>query len=144
MAKPQEGDTVKVHYTGRVLETGEEFDSTQESEPLEFTIGSDNVIPGFEDIVKNLEEGESETKEVKAKDAYGHRRDDMVAEVEKENFPDDIDLEEGMTLQLPQPDGEYVPVEVIEINEDTVTIDGNHELADQDLEFEVTLVEIVE
>lgn len=144
MAKPQEGDTVKVHYTGRVVETGEEFDSTEEDEPLEFTIGSDNVIPGFEEIVKSLEEGESETREVKAKDAYGSHRDDMIAQVEKENFPDDIDLEQGMTLQLPQPDGEYVPVKVIEVNEDTVTIDGNHELADQDLEFEVTLIEIEE
>lgn len=144
MAKAQEGDTVKVHYTGKIAESGEVFDSTEDTEPLEFTIGEEEVIPGFEELVTGLEEGDSNSGTIEPKNAYGQRRDDMIAEVEKDKFPDDLDLEVGKVLQLPQPDDTYVPVEIIEMGDDTITIDGNHELAGQDLEFEVELVEIVE
>jgi len=141
MAEAKQGDTVTVEYTGRVTETGEEFDST-EDEPLKFTIGEGNVLPGFAQAVIGMEEGDEVTEKISADNAFGPHRDDMIAEVDKEKFPDDIELEVGGVLQLPQPDGEYVPVVVKDISEDTVTIDGNHELAGKDLEFDIKLLEI--
>ncbi|MFB6182229.1 MAG: peptidylprolyl isomerase [Candidatus Magasanikbacteria bacterium] len=143
MAEAQEGDTVTVEYTGRVQESGEVFDSTdEEEEPLEFTIGEGNVLPGFERAIIGMEEGEEVTEEIDSDEAFGPHREDMIAEVEKDKFPEDIDLEVGGVLQLPQPDGEYVPVVVKEVGDETVTIDGNHELAGKDLKFDIKLVNI--
>lgn len=143
MAEAQEGDTVTVEYTGRVQETGEVFDSTDDQgEPLNFTIGDEDVLPGFGDAVIGMEEGDEVTEEIEAAEAFGPHQEDMVAEVEKDKFPEDVELEEGAVLQIPQPEGEHVPVVITEEKEDTVVIDGNHELAGQDLEFDIKLVDI--
>ena len=114
MAKAQEGDTVKVHYTGK-LDDGTEFDSSRSRKPLEFTIGKQMVIPGFENAVIGLTPGESVAVNIPVNDAYGPRLDQLVLEIEKTQLPDDIKLEIGAVLEMKRPDGKIVPVRVAKI-----------------------------
>lgn len=141
-AVAKNGDTVKVHYTGR-LEDGTVFDTSIGSEPLEFTLGQSQLIPGFEQAVIGMQVGESKTVTIPADEAYGPRRDDMVLEVDKDELPDDLEPEVGMYLQMNQGDGGMVVVTITEVSETTITIDANHPLAGQDLTFDIELVEIV-
>lgn len=141
MATAKSGDTVRVHYTGR-LDDGTVFDSSREREPLEFTVGSGNVISGFERAVEGMEVGEAREARIEADDAYGERRDDLVLDLPKEQVPDDMDIATGMRLELRQPDGQAVPVTVAEVGEESVTLDANHPLAGQPLTFELELVGI--
>lgn len=138
----QAGDTVKIHYTG-ILDDGSQFDSSQGREPLEFTLGSGQVIPGFDAGVTGMEVGESKTVRIPAAEAYGEKRDDMMLEVNREQIPAEIDVELGMGLALQGPDGRPTSVTVADISEDTVTLDANHQLAGEALTFELELVEIV-
>ena len=133
-----QGDTVRVHYTG-TLTDGTQFDSSAGREPLEFTLGSGQVIPGFDAGVTGMEPGESKTVMILAADAYGPRRPEMVLEVGHEQFPDDMVPEVGQQLQLSQPDGQAVVVTVTEVTDDGVLLDANHPLAGEDLRFELTL-----
>ncbi len=141
MSKAQKGDKVKVHYTGK-LDDGTVFDSSRKGEPLEFTLGSGEIIPAFEDNIVGMEEGEKKTFTIKAEDAYGPHREDLVIEVKKEEFPPDITPYEGQQLQLTQPDGHSFVVTVKEVKEDTVVLDANHPLAGKDLTFEVEVVKV--
>ncbi len=141
MATAKSGDTVRVHYTGR-LDDGTVFDSSREREPLEFTVGSGQVITGFERAVEGMEVGEAREARIEADDAYGERRDDLVLDLPKEQVPEDMEIAPGMRLELRQPDGQAVPVTVAEVGEQSVTLDANHPLAGQPLTFELELVEI--
>jgi peptidylprolyl isomerase len=141
MATAKRGDTVRVHYTGR-LDDGTVFDSSREREPLEFTVGEGQVITGFERAVEGMEVGEARETRIEADDAYGERRDDLVLDLPKEQVPEGMEIEPGMRLELRQPDGQAVPVTVAEVNEESVTLDGNHPLAGWALTFELELVEI--
>jgi len=141
MATASIGDTVRVHYTGR-LDDGTVFDSSREREPLEFTVGSGQVITGFERAVEGMEVGEAREARIEADDAYGERRDDLVLDLPKEQVPEDMEIAPGMRLELRQPDGQAVPVTVAEVGEQSVTLDANHPLAGQPLTFELELVEI--
>ncbi|HKJ94935.1 MAG TPA: peptidylprolyl isomerase [Gammaproteobacteria bacterium] len=141
MATAKSGDTVRVHYTGR-LDDGTVFDSSREREPLEFTVGSGQVITGFERAVEGMEIGEARETRVEADDAYGERRDDLVLDLPKEQVPEDMEIAPGMRLELRQPDGQAVPVTVAEVGDESVTLDANHPLAGQPLTFELELVEI--
>lgn len=144
MAEANQGDTVRVHYTGK-LNDESVFDSSYErDEPLEFTVGSQQVIPGFDDAVEGMEPGDTKEVHLEAEDAYGARQDDHVVEIEKERLPDDVEPEVGLRLQLQHEDGQTVPVTLTEIADDTVTLDANHPLAGEDLNFEIELVEIVD
>jgi peptidylprolyl isomerase len=136
------GDKVKVHYTGK-LEDGKIFDSSEGRDPLEFTIGQKQVLKKFEDSVDGLGIGESVTVNIPATEAYGVRQDNLVVQVPKINLPENLAPEIGMKLQTQTPDGEVMVVRIVEIGEDNITIDANHELADKDLQFEIKLVEIV-
>jgi peptidylprolyl isomerase len=136
--KARIGDTVKVHYTGR-LEDGTIFDSSIEREPLEFTIGREQIIPGFEDAVVGMKPGESKVAKVKSKDAYGPHRNEMVMAMELSKLPDDLDVHPGQQLQLNQHDGDSIPVRVIEVTNTKVTLDANHPLAGKDLTFDIML-----
>lgn len=142
MAKAKIGDKVKVHYTGK-LEDGTVFDSSVEGEPLEFTIGSGEIIPGFEDEIIGMEEGEKKTFTIPSDKAYGPHREELMLKVARDEFPPDIEPFEGQNLQLRQPDGQVFYVVVIEVDEKTVTLDANHPLAGKDLTFDVELVEIL-
>lgn len=135
-AVAKSGDTVKVHYTGR-LNDNTVFDTSVGSEPMEFTLGEGRLIPGFEQAVTGMQVGESKTVTIPVDEAYGQHRDDLIFEVERDKLPADIEPEVGM--QLPTSQG---VITIIEVSETTVKIDANHPLAGQDLTFDIELIEI--
>jgi peptidylprolyl isomerase len=141
MAQANAGDKVSIHYTGR-LDDGTVFDSSREREPLQFEVGSGQVIPGFDRAVAGMEEGEQKTVRIPAEEAYGSRRDDLLLEVEKSAFPPAIEPEVGQRLQMSQGPGQPAVVTVTEVAEDKVTLDANHPLAGQDLTFDLELVQV--
>ncbi|MBP6941266.1 MAG: peptidylprolyl isomerase [Syntrophorhabdaceae bacterium] len=141
MTEAKENDRVKVHYKGS-LQDGTVFDSSENRQPLEFTIGQGMVIPGFEKGVVGMCEGDTRVISIEAEDAYGAYRQDLVGVVEKSRIPEDIDLKIGMVLQVRSPEGSVTNVVVSAITDNDVTLDMNHPLAGKDLRFEVTLVEI--
>lgn len=142
MATAEQGDTVRVEYTGK-LQDGTVFDSSEDTEPLEFTLGDEAVIPGFEEAVDGLEEGESVTTTLEPEMAYGERRDDLVFQVDRSDIRDDIELEVGDELEIHGRDGNTFPALVQELGDDKVTLDANHPLAGRTLVFEIELVEVV-
>lgn len=141
MSQAKTGDTVKIHYTG-TLDDGTQFDSSKGREPLEFEVGSGQVIPGFDQAVKGMEVGEQKTINIQPEDAYGPRHEQMVQEVPRSALPDDIEPEEGMALRAQQPDGQVINLKVTEVSEETITVDANHPLAGEALNFDIELVEI--
>ena len=142
MSKAASGDTVRVHYKGTLSE-GEVFDSSEGKDPLEFTLGESQVIPGFEKTVQGMEEGETRKTTIVAAEAYGEPRSDLRIQMPREQFPEGVDPEVGQQLGLQQPDGRTVPVRVVEVGSEKVTLDANHPLAGKDLTFEIQLVEVV-
>ena len=134
------GKTVKVHYKG-TLNDDSVFDSSEGRDPLEFQLGSGQVIPGFDAAVQQMEVGSTTTIKIPSAEAYGEVRQDMIAMIPHEQFPEDLNPQVGQTLQLKTPQG-ALPVSVVEIKDEGVIIDGNHPLAGQDLTFELTLVEV--
>lgn len=141
MAKAKNGDKVSVHYTGKLFD-GEVFDSSAEREPLEFTLGSGSIIPGFEKAVAGMQPGETITTTITADQAYGRRREELVLEVGREKLPADLKPEVGQQLQMSSKDGRSTPVYVVGVTDDNVKLDANHPLAGKDLTFEIELVEI--
>ncbi len=141
MAQAKAGDQVKVHYTGK-LEDGTVFDSSEGRAPLSFTLGQGQVIPGFEEAVTGLTQGESRTTKIPPAQAYGAHNAEMVMAVDRGQMPPDLDPEVGHQLQLTLQNGQQVPVVVAEVTEETVTIDANHPLAGKALVFDIELVEI--
>lgn len=142
MSKVKDGDTVKVHYTGK-LEDGSVFDSSVERDPLEVTLGEGKLIPGFENAVVGLAVGDKTSANIASTDAYGERREDLEVSIERDQLPEEIEPEVGMQLQLNQPNGQPVPVQIIKVEDENITIDANHPLAGKDLTFDIELVEIV-
>jgi peptidylprolyl isomerase len=142
MAQVKDGDKVKVHYHGK-LRSGETFDSSQGREPLEFTVGSGQVIKGFDNGVMGMNVGDKKTVEIPVGDAYGEKSQEMIIEFPKNQFPPDMNPEEGMQLMMNNGAGQSFPVTVTEVKEESVILDANHPLAGQDLIFDLELVEIV-
>lgn len=142
MTDAKAGDTVRIHYTG-TLSDGSTFDSSAGREPLEFTLGSGQVIPGFDAAVTGMAVGETKTVDIPSDQAYGAHNPDGKQAIPREMIPDDIELELGTRLQVQTPDGRPVAVTVTELNDTEVVLDANHPLAGQDLTFEIELVEIV-
>jgi peptidylprolyl isomerase len=141
MTKASSGDTVKVHYTGK-LDDGTVFDSSRDREPLEFTLGGGQVIPGFEEAVRDMEEGEETTVTIPPEEAYGQRQDQAVIEVAREQLPDEIKPEVGMQLEVLSAGGGSFPARITEVNDRTITLDANHPLAGEQLTFEIELVAV--
>ena len=141
MMKTKNGDKVKVHYTGK-LEDGEVFDSSRDSQPLEFTVGEGNVIPGFDKAVLDMEVGEKKSVEIAPDEAYGPRREELVVAVERSEIPSHIEPSIGQRLQMKQPEGEPVNLVITDMNDETVTLDANHPLAGMTLLFDVEMMEI--
>ncbi len=142
MTAAKSGDTVRVHYTGK-LSDGTVFDSSEGREPLEFVLGENQVIAGFDRAVTGMKAGDEVTVTIPVDQAYGTRRDNLVIQVDKSQFPANITPEVGMSLRMQQPDGSTVRVQVTDVEEKKVTLDANHPLAGEDLTFEIELVEIV-
>lgn len=141
MAQAKQGDTVKVHYTGR-LDDGSVFDSSVKGEPLEFKIGDKQIIPGFEDGVIGMNPGDSKTIKITADKAYGPCRKDLISDVERGKFPSDINPEIGQQLEVHQGDHRSAVVTVTSVSDSTITLDANHPLAGKDLTFDIQLIEI--
>jgi peptidylprolyl isomerase len=142
MSQAQAGDTVRIHYTGK-LDDGTQFDSSAGREPLEFALGQGQVIPGFDKAVQGMNPGESKSVRIPAEDAYGPRHEQLVQEVPKTALPDDLQPAVGMPLQAQGADGQVVQLVVIAVADDSITVDGNHPLAGQALNFDIELVTIV-
>jgi peptidylprolyl isomerase len=142
MSKAKSGDTVKVHYTGK-LSNGTIFDSSEGRDPLQFVIGANQVIPGFEKAVEGMAVGDKEIVDIPVNDAYGPVRPELVSDIDKKDIPDDIDLEVGKPIQVMDAEGNKFVVMVIDITDSHITLDGNHPLAGKDLTFDIELMEIV-
>lgn len=141
MSAATNGDTVHIHYTGR-LDDGTEFDSSKGRDPLSFTLGEGKVIPGFEAAVEGMAEGDSKTTTIPPEDAYGERRDELVLDVPRDNLPEQIDPEPGQQLNMQTADGQSFMVRVTTVLDDRIQVDANHPLAGQDLTFDIELVKI--
>lgn len=137
----KQGDNVKVHYTGKLLD-GSVFDSSEGRDPLEFTVGAGQMIAGFDKGVVGMALDEQKEITIPPEEAYGIYDPEKIIEVPNDQFPEDLSLEVGMQISASQPDGSPIPFTVKEIGEQNVTLDGNHFLAGKDLIFSVTLVSI--
>ncbi len=142
MAQVKAGDVIRVHYTGTLV-SGEQFDSSAGREPLEFTVGAGQMIKGFDTAMPGMAIGEKKTINIPAADAYGEVNEDAIIQFPKEQVPTDMLLQTGMQLTLSDPNGNPVPVVVVEVQEAIVILDANHFLAGKELIFDVELVEIV-
>ncbi|XHX77344.1 MAG: peptidylprolyl isomerase [Stenomitos frigidus ULC029] len=136
------GDTVKVHYTGK-LDDGTVFDSSNDRDPLEFTIGAGNIIPGFERAVVGMSLGEAKTEVIPTDEAYGPHLEEMVVVVDRQQMPAEVEPEIGQQLQLQQQDGQVLPVVITDVSGAAVTLDANHPLAGEALTFDIKLVDII-
>ncbi len=141
MSQVKAGDTVRIHYTG-TLDDGTVFDSSQGREPLEFTVGSGEIIPGLDNALPGMAEGEQKSVSVPADEAYGQHDPNGRQEVPRDQIPEHIPLDPGTALQMQTPDGQAVPVTVAEVTDEVVVLDANHPLAGKDLTFDVEMVEI--
>jgi peptidylprolyl isomerase len=141
MQQVKKGDTVSVHYHGKLTD-GSTFDSSEGRAPLEFTVGSGQVIKGFDDAVLDMQVGDKKTVNIPVQEAYGERSNDMMMEYPLSEFPADMKPEQGMELHMSDDQGRVFPVTIAEVKEDVVVLDANHPLAGQDLVFEIELVSI--
>lgn len=137
---PKPGDTVRVHYRG-TLSDGEQFDCSEGREPLEFVVDSGQVIPGFDDAVRDMEPGQSKTITIPAAEAYGEHQEEGLQKFPISAFPSKPEI--GWAVELGGPNGERIPATVSEVTDEEVTLDFNHPLAGQDLTFEIDLVEVI-
>ncbi|MGD9110075.1 MAG: peptidylprolyl isomerase [Phycisphaerales bacterium] len=140
MTRAKSGDTVKVHYTGR-LDDGTVFGSSNGREPMQFVIGENNIIAGLKEAVVGMAPGESKTTNIAADKAFGLRLEEAVKVVNRNQCPEDLEL--GQKLEMTDGDTQATVVEVIEISESKVTLDTNHPLAGEDLTLDIELLEIL-
>ena len=141
MAQAENGRTVRVHYTGKLAD-GSVFDSSNGRDPLEFQVGSGQVIPGFDSAVTGMTPGESRTVRIPPEQAYGERREELLLKVDRSQFPDGANPEPGQQFQMSQQGGQSFVVNVAEVDGDQVVLDANHPLAGEELTFELELVEV--
>jgi peptidylprolyl isomerase len=139
--RAQRGDTVAVHYRG-TFSDGTEFDTSAGSDPISFTLGAGEVVPGFETAVEGMNVGDRKTETIAAANAYGERQEELVFSVPRNQMPPGTDVEIGDMLRIGFPDGSSANVQIAGLDDDSVTLDANHPLAGKDLTFELELVSI--
>jgi peptidylprolyl isomerase len=142
MQQVKTGDTVRVHYHGR-LNNGNTFDSSEGRDPLEFKVGTGSVIKGFDNGVLDMTVGEKRTLNIPVEEAYGPKSEELIMDFPKANIPADLNPEVGMELQMSNPQGQVFPVRVAAVGAEFITLDANHPLAGEPLIFDIELVEIV-
>ncbi|MDC0033609.1 peptidylprolyl isomerase [Alphaproteobacteria bacterium] len=142
MVQANHGDTVRIHYSGKLTD-GTMFDTSNGGDPLQFKIGENTVIPKLEVSVVGMNVGDKATIDIETTEAYGPRVDEAIQNVERSMIPDEVDLTVGAQLQATAPDGKQLILTVLEVNENTVRLDGNHPLAGENLVFDIELVEII-
>ena len=140
-AKP--GDTVAVHYTGKLAD-GSVFDTSKDRDPIQFVLGQRRVIPGLDKAVAGMSPGETKTAEVPADEAYGPHKPELMVEFPRDRIPPGVSADVGQELQLQSADGRAMPAVVVEKSDAAITLDANHPLAGKDLTFELELVELVD
>jgi len=134
------GKSVQVHYKG-TLADGTVFDTSEGGDPIGFEIGSGQVIPGFDAAVRTMSVGQTEVVQIECAEAYGEPRDEMIGEIPRTELPEDLEPEVDMVLEMQSPEG-AMPVRIVAVANEAVTLDANHPLAGHDLTFELTLVAI--
>jgi FKBP-type peptidyl-prolyl cis-trans isomerase 2 len=143
MNQVKENNTVKVNYTGKLAD-GQVFDSSEGKEPIEFTLGQGQLIPGFEKGLIDMKLNEKKTITVTKEEAYGDINKDLIQEVKKTELPQDMTPEVGMGLVSKSPDGQEMNLMVVEVKDESIVIDGNHPLAGKELVFDLEVIEIKE
>jgi peptidylprolyl isomerase len=138
----EKGDTVKLHYTGKMT-NGEVFDSSLDLDPFEFDLGAGQVIEGFEEGVLGMKEGESKTVEIPMEKAYGPKIDEYILQVPRTQLPPELEPEIGIPLRMPMPDGQAIDVMIVAFDTETITLDANPPLAGEDLIFDLELIGIL-
>ena len=143
MAKIKEGSQVKVVYTGK-LEDGTVFDSTNVNDPLVFTIGKNQVIKGFEDVIAGMKVGDKVNVTIEPEDGYGPKRDELINDIDRSRFPENMELKVGNKLSAKH-EGIKSRIEmvIIEVTDDKVTLDANHPLAGKNIVFDIELLEVI-
>lgn len=142
MTQAKHGDTVRVHYVGKLAD-GSIFDDSNDDEPIEFTIGGDEVLPDFEKTVIGMSIGDKRTVHIPSKDAYGAYDEELLFEIGYDQVPDDLEPELGIELLITLPEGEQTVMTIVALEEEVIVLDANHPLADEDLTFDIELVEIM-
>jgi peptidylprolyl isomerase len=142
MAQAQNGNKVKLHFTGK-LDDGTVFATSADSKPIEFTLGQGQVLPGLEEAVEGMATGESKTVKILSEQAYGPRRDDLMQEIPNEHLPADLTPEVGQQLRIERTDGDPMIVSIAAVSDSAITIDANHPLAGRDLTFDLEMLEIL-
>jgi len=141
MAQAKTGNHVRVNFTGR-LDDGTIFATSVNDEPIEFTMGDNEVLPAIEDAVEGMEPGESKTVRIPAEDAFGLRREDLIQEIPRASLPEEMEVEIGQQLWVDEMDEEPVTVSVVDVSDATITIDANHPLAGEDLIFDLEVLDV--
>ncbi|OGW27387.1 MAG: peptidylprolyl isomerase [Nitrospirae bacterium GWC2_57_13] len=141
MKQAKKGDSVVVHYTGKLAD-GTVFDSSRDRQPIQFKVGDGQVIPGVENAVVGMNVGDSKTAKIPSEEAYGPRRDDMVVTLDRSQLPADLDPKVGQRLELTQENDQTVLATITDLSEKNITLDGNHPLAGKELTFELELVQV--
>lgn len=142
MSQVKSGDVVRIHYTGKLAD-GTQFDSSAGREPLEFTVGSGQIIPGLDRQIQGMKQGESGTLNIPAAEAYGARDENQVQVVPRTALPPEMEVQVGSNLQATTPDGNQISLTVVGVSDAEITVDANHPLAGHDLVFEIEIVEVV-
>ncbi|MDV2964434.1 peptidylprolyl isomerase [Nitratireductor aquimarinus] len=142
MSQVKSGDVVRIHYTGKLAD-GTQFDSSAGREPLEFKVGSGQIIPGLDRQIQGMKQGESGTLTIPAAEAYGARDENQVQVVPRTALPPEMEVQVGSNLQATTPDGNQISLTVVGVSDAEITVDANHPLAGHDLVFEIEIVEVV-
>jgi peptidylprolyl isomerase len=141
MAQAHTGNHVRIRYTGR-LDDGVVFATSQDSQPMEFTLGMSDILPAIEDALEGMEPGQQTTVYIPFDEAFGPWREELIHEIPRDSLPEDVEIEAGQRLWVEQPGDEPVVVSVMDVSDSTVTIDANHPLAGEDLVFDLELVDV--
>lgn len=140
MALVQKGDTISVHYTGRLAD-GEVFDSSEGRSPLKFTVGAGQMIPGFDAAVVGMAQGEKKTVSIAPDQAYGQRSEECLFDFPRSNVPEGMEVEVGMQVYMQDNSGNPVPATIVSVGEESLRMDCNHPLAGKTLEFDISIAE---
>ncbi len=141
MAEAKKGDTVRVHYTGKLAD-GTVFDTSRERHPLKFTIGSGQVIAGFEQALIGMNPGDSKTTHIPPDQAYGEHRADLVITFSRNQLPQGMDPQVGQRLELTQENDQTVLTTIVGVTDTELRLDANHPLAGKELTFDLQLAAI--
>ena len=141
MSAAKSGDVVHVHYTGKLV-SGNVFDSSDGREPLAFTVGSGEVIAGFDEAVQGMEIGESKDVRIPPHEAYGERREELIQTVPRDLVQLGVEPEVGLQIEMHRQDGSVMPLVISAVDATSITVDANHPLAGQELHFNIQLMEI--